>query len=242
MYGHSVSRFVEPLLLHSDRDKIRFGVFQPTRCDEITGRLDLMAGLWSEIFRLLTRWRSRKSANQQLDIMIDLAGHMPMNRSCLLYHRPAVITMKPSGIPSNRILGHRLPHRGLDHRSAGRKDNSLPKNSFGSTLLPLLHARGRAAPDRADRSGGVPGRSPSAASTTWQKFSPGLLDLGPDSQADARVPAAARGFAFSDASTRNHIAREFGRREIEPERGNDGHGSPSHASISPPTAACVRRA
>ncbi|MBS0190751.1 MAG: tetratricopeptide repeat protein [Phycisphaerales bacterium] len=221
MYGHSVSRFVEPLLLHSDRDKIRFGVFStnPMR-DEITGRLDSMAGLWSEIFRLPDQMAVTEIRNQQLDIMIDLAGHMPMNRSYLLHHRPAVITMSYIGYP------HRTGYSGIDYRIVdsitdppAEADNSSSEKllRLDPCFLCFMPAVEPPPIEPIDPAGSGPLTFGSYNNVA--KFSPGLLDLW--ARILKQTPGSRlrlKGFAFSDASTRNHIAREFGRREIEPER------------------------
>jgi len=100
LYGHSVSRFLEPILRHCDRSKIAFALYScfPLR-DEISGRLESMCGLWCDVFRIGDQMAAAEMRKHGLDILIDLAGHTPMNRATLLCHRPAPITMTYLGYP-----------------------------------------------------------------------------------------------------------------------------------------------
>lgn len=111
LYGHSVSRFIEPLLAHANRDRVRFGIFATGwKRDEITGHLEKLAGLWNETFRLSDQLAVAEIRRCQVDIIIDLAGHMPMNRAFLLPQRPAPITMTYLGYP------HSTGYEGVDYR------------------------------------------------------------------------------------------------------------------------------
>lgn len=100
LYGHSVSRFLEPIMRHCDRSKIVFALYSCYHYrDEISGRLESMCGLWCDVFKLGDQMAAGELRRHGLDILIDLAGHTPLNRSMLLCHRPAPITMTYLGYP-----------------------------------------------------------------------------------------------------------------------------------------------
>ncbi len=100
LYGHSVSRFLEPLLRHADPSRMVFGLYSAYVIrDEITGRLEQMASLWCDMFKLSDQAGAAEIRAHGLDILIDLAGHMPKSRSALLCHRPAPVSMTYIGYP-----------------------------------------------------------------------------------------------------------------------------------------------
>lgn len=100
LYGHSVSRFLEPILRYGDRNKMIPALYSCYHLrDEISGRLESMCGLWCDIFKIGDQMAAGEIRRHGLDILIDLAGHTPLNRSVLLCHRPAPITMTYLGYP-----------------------------------------------------------------------------------------------------------------------------------------------
>ncbi|MBL8885338.1 MAG: tetratricopeptide repeat protein [Phycisphaerales bacterium] len=100
LYGHSVSRFLEPILRHCDRTKLVPALYSCYHLrDEISGRLESMCGLWCDVFKIGDQMAAGEMRRHGLDIVIDLAGHTPLNRSTLLCHRPAPITMTYLGYP-----------------------------------------------------------------------------------------------------------------------------------------------
>lgn len=100
LYGHSVSRFLEPILRYCDRSKIAIGLYSCYHMrDEISGRLESMCGLWCEVYKITDQMAAAEIRQHGIDILIDLAGHTPLNRSALLCHRPAPITMTYLGYP-----------------------------------------------------------------------------------------------------------------------------------------------
>ncbi|MBX3387908.1 MAG: tetratricopeptide repeat protein [Phycisphaeraceae bacterium] len=100
LYGHSVSRFLEPIMTHCDRSKMLIALYSCYQMrDEISGRLESMCGLWCDIFKIGDQLAAAEIRRHGLDMLIDLAGHTPLNRSMLLCHRPAPITMTYLGYP-----------------------------------------------------------------------------------------------------------------------------------------------
>ncbi|MBS0187428.1 MAG: tetratricopeptide repeat protein [Planctomycetes bacterium] len=100
LYGHSVSRFLEPIMRYCDRTKIAIALYSCYHLrDEITGRLESMCGLWCDVYKITDQVAAAEIRQHGIDILIDLGGHTPLSRSALLCHRPAPITMTYLGYP-----------------------------------------------------------------------------------------------------------------------------------------------
>lgn len=111
LYGHSVSRFLEPILRHCNYTKLLPALYSCYQLrDEISGRLESMSGLWCDIYKLGDQMGAAEIRRHGLDILIDLAGHTPLNRSMLLCHRPAPVTMTYLGYP------HSTGYTRIDYR------------------------------------------------------------------------------------------------------------------------------
>ncbi|MBX3379935.1 MAG: tetratricopeptide repeat protein [Phycisphaeraceae bacterium] len=111
LYGHSVSRFLEPILRHGDYARLIPALYSCYQVrDEVSGRLESMCGLWCDVYKLGDQMAAAEIRRHNLDILIDLAGHTPLNRSILLCHRPAPITMTYLGYP------HSTGYTRIDYR------------------------------------------------------------------------------------------------------------------------------
>lgn len=101
--SHSVAFFVEPLLKMHDR--ARFDVFcyaNVRRPDAMTERLQGLSDHWRDIVRLEDDEVARLIREDNIDILVDLAGHTAGNRLLVFARKPAPIQIAYLGYPNTR--------------------------------------------------------------------------------------------------------------------------------------------
>lgn len=108
---HSVAYFFEPLLRHHDPAIVQSvcyaGVARP---DAVTARLQGMAGAWRSTVGLSDAALADQIRADQIDILVDLAGHSSGNRLLTFAHRPAPVQVTWLGYPNSTGL------RAIDYR------------------------------------------------------------------------------------------------------------------------------
>ncbi len=98
---HSVAYFVEPVIRHHNRDRVRvFCYSNAAREDEVTARIRASADEWRDITKLDDHQAAELVRRDEIDILIDLAGHMARNRLLLFARRPAPIQATWLGYPN----------------------------------------------------------------------------------------------------------------------------------------------
>ncbi|MCI0397679.1 MAG: tetratricopeptide repeat protein [Chloroflexi bacterium] len=90
--AHPVGYFLEPALVHHNRTQVEvIGYADVVKPDEVTERLRQQAHAWVDC----RGWPDERLATQiradQIDILIDLAGHTAHNRAPLIARRPAPV-------------------------------------------------------------------------------------------------------------------------------------------------------
>lgn len=89
---HPVSTFIEPLLAKHHRDQVEIfcyaEVFEP---DAVTKHLQSLADHWRSTINTSDEQVARMIHDDQIDILIDLAGHTAFNRLPVFTYKPAPI-------------------------------------------------------------------------------------------------------------------------------------------------------
>ncbi len=89
---HAVSRFIEPVLIHHDRDNFRVHCFyNHNHSDGITERLKEFADAWHPIADLDDQAVARLIHTLSIDILIDLSGYTEGQRLSLFACKPAPV-------------------------------------------------------------------------------------------------------------------------------------------------------
>jgi predicted O-linked N-acetylglucosamine transferase (SPINDLY family) len=98
---HSVARFIEPLLVHHDRDRFEVAAyFNCHRGDEVTERLRSLCDTWRHTADLSDDAFAQMVRADGIDILIDLAGHTTDNRLLGMARKPAPVQVTWLGYPT----------------------------------------------------------------------------------------------------------------------------------------------
>lgn len=221
LYGHSVSRFLEPLLHAVDRTKIVFALYAcQTYRDEISGSMEKVSSFWYDAVDRSDVVVAADMRAQGLDIAIDLAGHMPGSRIDILTHRPAPITMTYLGYPHSsgiprvdyRIVDSYTDPVGVADAWATEKLLRLDPCflCFGPAVLP---------PDVGPLPEGDEWPICFGSFNAVAKYSPesiamwaAILKAVPDST------LLLKSYSLADAGARTHLSLEFGKHGVDPLR------------------------
>jgi len=102
---HSVSYFLAPVLAAHDRNRVEVICYSDVvRPDSMTARLRGLADGWVDISRQNTEQVCSQIEHDQIDILIDLAGHTMGNRLAVFARRPAPIQITWLGYPETTGL------------------------------------------------------------------------------------------------------------------------------------------
>ena len=89
---HSVASFFENLLSHHDRAEVEVFCYSNLLCaDSVTERLRTQAAHWREITGLDDAQAAELIRGDQIDILVDLAGHTSRNRLLTFARKPAPV-------------------------------------------------------------------------------------------------------------------------------------------------------
>ena len=87
-----VGYFFKPLFDHHDRERFEVYLYNITpRTDELTRYFEEQADKWVEVGRMSDREVCEQIVADEIDILVDLAGHAPENRIGILARKPAPI-------------------------------------------------------------------------------------------------------------------------------------------------------
>ena len=118
LYNHSVSYFLEPIL--SKHDPKQFDVFvyaQVLRPDQTTQRLKSLVPHWRSTVGLSDDEMFKMIQADEIDILIDLAGHTASNRLKVFSMKPAPIQVTYLGYPNTtglKTMDYRLTDQWAD--------------------------------------------------------------------------------------------------------------------------------
>lgn len=103
---HSVTYFLDPIFAHHDRDTVEVFAYanMAEPGDAVTERLKGHAGHWRNIFGMDDMAFAQLVSTDQIDILVDLAGHTRANRLAAFAVRAAPIQMSYLGYPATTGL------------------------------------------------------------------------------------------------------------------------------------------
>jgi protein O-GlcNAc transferase len=89
---HSAMRVFEPLVARHRRDRFEITCYHLSpRSDPVTERLRALVDRWRDLSRTNDDHAAKQIEKDEIDILIDLSGHMPGNRLPVFARRPAPI-------------------------------------------------------------------------------------------------------------------------------------------------------
>lgn len=95
---HPVSFFLEPLLLHHDREAFEIFAYSTNpKVDSTTERLRTMVSHWREIFYFSAEAFVDQVRRDGIHVLVDLSGHTPMNQLRAFAKRPAPVQVTMIG-------------------------------------------------------------------------------------------------------------------------------------------------
>jgi predicted O-linked N-acetylglucosamine transferase (SPINDLY family) len=102
---HAVARFIEPLLIHHDRERFEVVCYSNTsRPDETTSRFQTLADVWRDIADMDDAVATQVIQNDSIDMLVDLSGHTAGNRLLVFARQPAPIQISYLGFPATTGL------------------------------------------------------------------------------------------------------------------------------------------
>jgi protein O-GlcNAc transferase len=109
---HSVARFLLPLLSHHDRAQFEIHCFSTVLfADQTTAQFREIADRWHEVGGLKEEQLAELIHREQIDILVDLAGHTAGHRLMTFARKPAPIQIAWLGYPGTtglRTIDYRL--------------------------------------------------------------------------------------------------------------------------------------
>jgi predicted O-linked N-acetylglucosamine transferase (SPINDLY family) len=110
--SHPVSRFLEPILRHHDRERFETYCYSDVaRPDAVTIRLRQHASAWRETAALDDGQLAELIRHDRIDILVDLSGHMGGNRLLVFARKPAPVQITYLGYPNTtgvRTIDYRI--------------------------------------------------------------------------------------------------------------------------------------
>lgn len=108
---HSVMYFLAPILRRHARDECEIYCFSSVdREDEVTRQVRQMGIVWRDITAMPDMQACRQIVDDEIDILVDLAGHTGGNRLGIFAHKPAPVQCTYLGYPNTTGL------RSIDYR------------------------------------------------------------------------------------------------------------------------------
>ncbi len=111
-HRHSVAYFIEPLLRNHDRSDFQISCYSDTtQPDDVTDRLHTLTERWRDIGTLTDAAVAELIRQDEIDILVDLAGHTNQNRLMVFARKPAPIQVSYLGYPNTTgmpVMDYRL--------------------------------------------------------------------------------------------------------------------------------------
>ena len=103
--AHPVGRFLLPVLGEHDKNRFEIFIYAQVRMeDQVTDRLRACADVWRDITGLTDTQAADLIRRDEIDILVDLAGHTARHRLLIFACRPAPIQVSYLGYPSTTGL------------------------------------------------------------------------------------------------------------------------------------------
>lgn len=105
LHEHSVARFVEPIVRHADRSRVRVVLISMgTRRDSTSKRLESLASAWRELRPMSGQRLQEICAAEKVDVLIELGGHMTNSPLPFMIPRVAALQGSAIGYPNTTGL------------------------------------------------------------------------------------------------------------------------------------------
>jgi protein O-GlcNAc transferase len=215
---HSVSYFFESFVGHHDPAAVEVTCYACSpRRDDVTARLQALVARWREVSALSDEQLAAQIAADEIDVLVDLAGHTANNRLAVFARGAAPVQMTylgygvTSGLP---IMDYLLSDEIADPDGAGAPETVLH--------LPggyLCYRPPSGSPPVAPLPAQASGRVTFGSFNNLAKLSDLALDAWAVLLAalpDARLQLKARGLAGPQARERVH--QRFAARQVDPAR------------------------
>lgn len=103
---HAVAYFVEPVLAHHDHEACEILCYSDVaKPDEVTRRLRKYADRWVDCRGMSDDEVARRIRMDEVDILVDLAGHTAGNRLLTFARKPAPVQVSWFGFPATTGIG-----------------------------------------------------------------------------------------------------------------------------------------
>jgi predicted O-linked N-acetylglucosamine transferase (SPINDLY family) len=131
---HAVAYFIEPIFAHHDHSQFEiFGYYNHSTTDEVTQRLQSYTDHWRNCATLSDELLAKQIREDQIDILVDLAGHSAGNRLLVFARKPAPVQVTYLGYPNTTGM------RTIDyHLTDGYTDPEGIAEKFSSETLVRL--------------------------------------------------------------------------------------------------------
>jgi predicted O-linked N-acetylglucosamine transferase (SPINDLY family) len=136
---HSVAYFMAPILAHHNHDQFEiFCYYHDTKIDVMTRRFQQYADHFFPCAELSDEELAARIRDDQIDILIDLAGHTPKHRLLVFARKPAPLQVTYLGYPNTTgltAIDYRLTDKYVDNQGVNEQFNSelpvpLPASFF----------------------------------------------------------------------------------------------------------------
>lgn len=105
LHNHSVGYFIDSVFSHYDRDSYEvYAYYNNTREDSIQARFSGLVDHWVAVENIGDIELADKIYTDQIDILVDLAGHTANNRLAVFYQKPAPVQVTWLGYPNTTGL------------------------------------------------------------------------------------------------------------------------------------------
>ena len=102
---HSVANFIEPVIANHDRSQFEvYCYFNHAKHDEVSERLERLADYWRPCHDLSDDQLAAQIRSDEIDILVDLAGHMKGNRLPVFARKIAPVQVSYLGYPATTGL------------------------------------------------------------------------------------------------------------------------------------------
>jgi len=102
--NHATMRFILPLLEAHDRDRVQLYCYSEGRIDSVSNRIQRLSDGWCHTSTLTDAQLAAQIRNDEIDVLIDLAGHTAGNRLPVFAARPAPVQISFLGYPNTTGL------------------------------------------------------------------------------------------------------------------------------------------
>jgi predicted O-linked N-acetylglucosamine transferase (SPINDLY family) len=103
--AHPVMRFLEPILAHHDRTKFEIHCYATSsRSDALTTQVRSRVDGWKSLVGLDDEAAAQSIREDEIDILVDLAGHTALNRLPVFARKPAPVQVSYLGYPATTGL------------------------------------------------------------------------------------------------------------------------------------------